>query len=182
MRRIPTTKIRFAMKAVLFSILFASGVSVSFAQKSSALVDAQAPYTYLDSTMRFGAFGNLAVPYHIANFQTIPGCPICGTGFGSGSGMGADFGALFDYVVNPTVMIESRLGYHNLSGTLSNTEVTQVLTSDFSQQTTGTFTNTLTAHLATIGLSELVAYHPNQIAGMQLPGAIRLLAGPTISY
>src|SRR6266540_3518991 len=99
------TKSLFAMK------IFISFLLLIFAASASAQKTIQPE---LDSSMHYGVFVNGAMPYHVATFQTIPGCPTCGSEYGTGKGLGADFGGFFEYALGPHLMLNARLGYHDL--------------------------------------------------------------------
>ncbi len=73
----------------------------------------------------FGPFASLNVNLHSADFANLPNTSCCSPGYGSGSGLGYSFGALFIYplrIKGQDLRLDFRLGYNSLGADLVTDE------------------------------------------------------------
>lgn len=104
----------------------------------------------------YGIFGNFLLNLHDADFRRIPDCPNCSPGFRSGMGAGPAFGLLYEYPLNKTFSVGSRLSYQNISGLLKATESTTVIVN--STAVAGEFEHTFDSDLNIFGLEPYLLY------------------------
>ena len=105
----------------------------------------------------YGFFGNFLLNMHIADFKRIPDCPNCSPGFRSGFGVGPAFGVLYEYPLSRSYSLGARLSYQDISGLLTESEMTRVIVN--SESVDGEFEHTMDATLTTIGFEPYFMYN-----------------------
>ncbi len=138
-------------KITVFICLLSLFISVSDAQQ------------YLDNPednrQSFGLFLGVGQNIHSADFIGVdfPQVPSCCPRFESGTGLGYNFGLLYDLPLSDNLTLTFRGIYQNLSGTLSTLEPTVV--SDVNGTATdGSFEHSVEGTLSSVGLQPMIGY------------------------
>lgn len=98
-----------AFRIVFFAVLLGS-LSIAFSTSARA-EDERKPLFH------FGLFGGLNLNLHIANIDSLsnhPACITCKNSFGSASGVGFSFGALFEFELKKAITLDVRAGFSSL--------------------------------------------------------------------
>ena len=102
----------------------------------------------------YGVYLGYGLNSHDADFKRLPDCPNCSPGYKSGDGSGLNFGLVFDYPIDNSFYLSSKLLYKNLSGKLLSTEKTTIIAEGI--PTEGEFEHSLEATLGVIGFEPSV--------------------------
>ncbi len=98
-----------ACRFVFFAVLLYS-FALAFAPSARA-EDERKPLFH------FGLYGDLNMNMHIANIDSLsnhPACVTCKNSFGSASGVGFSFGALFEFQLKKAITLDVRAGFSSL--------------------------------------------------------------------
>ncbi|MCO5251975.1 MAG: OmpA family protein [Candidatus Kapabacteria bacterium] len=107
---------------------------------------------------KYGVYGGINPNFHSAQFTNLPGIPNCCPRFESGSGLGYNFGVLYEHRLGKEFSLGVRLGLHSLSGTLSAEEETTVITP--TGPLNGMFEHTVESGFMNVGLEPALIYSP----------------------
>lgn len=113
---------------------------------------------------KIGLYGGIDYNIHTADFYKLQDIPNCCPHFTSGSGLGANFGALFEYRLSNSFWIGGRLGLMTLGGEMNEIETTLIMDEDGLM--TGEFKHTMLATFSNVGLEPYISYNP--IGNLQL--------------
>lgn len=105
---------------------------------------------------KYGFFGNVGLNIHQPDFEKLPDIPCCSPYYRSGSGFGYSIGGLFEFNVFSDYLLSMRVDYQNLSGTLTQREMTEILVDD--KITEGEFDFILETELSVINFSPVIGY------------------------
>lgn len=155
---------------MIMKIVFCFVIFIAFLNESNAQFENNLGNSEDVVRWRFGVLAGLGANQYAANFKGLPNVPSCCPSYSSGSGMGITAGIMAMLPVTERIELGLRLGYHNISGTLSATE-NQTL--DNGQMINGTFEHTITANVGLIAVEPTVDYHIT--GGLSVRGG--LLAG-----
>ncbi len=107
---------------------------------------------------KYGVYGGINLNFHTAQFTNLPGIPNCCPRFESGSGLGYNFGVLYEHRLGKEFSLGVRLGLHSLSGTLTAEEETTVITP--TGPLDGVFEHTVESGFMNVGLEPALIYSP----------------------
>ncbi|MGA2296561.1 MAG: OmpA family protein [FCB group bacterium] len=112
----------------------------------------------LSNKWRIGAFSDLNLNFHSADFQKLPGVPNCCPLFESGFGAGFSLGLLTEYPLSKKFYLGLRADYNSFGGTLKKNESTTMIVAG--NLTDGSFVHTLDASIKDVGLSLYLSFNP----------------------
>ena len=141
------------LKKILLTIFMFSFAFIFIANAQEYLDKAS------DNRAAYGLFVNFGQNIHTADFIGVdfPQIPSCCPRFESGSGLGYNFGLLYDLPLNNTFALTFRGIYRNLSGTLTTLEPT-VVSSPEGTATNGNFEHSVEGTFSTVGLQPMLDY------------------------
>lgn len=147
-------------RRILFSLLaFLLAGRIAFAQ---SVDDPDVPRS------GYGAFGDLNINLHSAEFKKLPGIPSCCPRYENGAGVGPTLGIFYEIPLSAKFLLNLRAGYFSNGATLSTIEETTVILGN--EAATAKFEHTVDASLSSVGLEPLVGYRSTPALTFQLGG------------
>ncbi|MBM2815226.1 MAG: OmpA/MotB domain protein [Ignavibacteria bacterium] len=164
------------MRVWVLFLIFSIGKIFS----QSALIQPQADSlsSQLPPKYKLGIYAGGNYNSHNALFQKLPGIPNCCPRFEAGSGIGNNFGLLFEYKLSSDFWLGSRFGAMTFNGELKKDEATTIKLNN--QITTGTFEHKLESKYMNIGFEPALIYMP--IDKLLLSVGLRLGKNITSTY
>jgi outer membrane protein OmpA-like peptidoglycan-associated protein len=115
-------------------------------------------YSQSDSSdSKYGIFGGVNINIHQADFKNLPGIPNCCPRFEEGTGIGYNFGILYEQSIANRIRIGARLGLQTFDATLKRDEETTLVTSNGA--ITGIFEHKVESKFMNIGLEPMIIFN-----------------------
>jgi outer membrane protein OmpA-like peptidoglycan-associated protein/ribosomal protein L31E len=148
---------RYILTGIIFVL-----ANIAFAQEQAK------PKEY-----KFGLYGGMNYNRHTGDFSQLKDIPNCCPVFTSGSGVGFSFGGVFEYRLNKSFFLGTRVNLMSLNGEMSSLESEYLMSADGVIQ--GEFEHTMNGNFTVLGIEPQITFVP--IKKMQLSmGVVPMIA------